>query len=132
MASNKRAADKPEHPVLVVDEPESVGIAEEELNLFRIARRANGGGDDVGIRRRLGGDEGVQHSVVGGVLAVEEEHPIGCGGLQAGATGRGRDDIHGDASRVFCQPVRPPDALVPARNDGDSSPARQSLAPARG
>jgi hypothetical protein len=78
------AADEPEHAVLVLEQAHGAGIAEEELNGRPIVGGAGGGGDDVGVRRGLRGEECVQQRVVRLVVLVEEHDPAG---LRAGEAG---------------------------------------------
>ena len=72
-------ADQPEHPVLVLCQPQRPGVAEKQLHTVGVVGRTNGDRDDVRARGGLGGDQDVQQLVDGLIVIVEEDDPV-CGG----------------------------------------------------
>jgi hypothetical protein len=59
LCSCELAPEQPEHAVLVLDEAEGAGIAEEQLDAAGIVGRPNRRGDQIGARRHLRCYEGV-------------------------------------------------------------------------
>ena len=71
----RATADQPEDAVLVLDEPERPGIAEEQLHGRRHRPPGARGRDDVGAGSGLRGDKRVEERVVRHVVIVDEARP---------------------------------------------------------
>src|SRR5262249_55425366 len=116
----ERRTHEADHAVLVFDETEGGGIAEEEVDTFGIVLRADRGGDDVCLRRRLHPDKGVNQFVVRIGVTVEEDDPFHGGPRQARAAGFSLCHVYLDGSRPPRDPATAPQTASAVDDDSDA------------
>src|SRR5438874_2573500 len=120
MAGESYHAVPAEDAEAALDQPERPWAAEEQPNPFSHVRDPDGGSHDVRIHCGLGGDEHVEHAVVGLVVAVEEDHPVSGRASEPGDSRLRLDDVNlrtpGRLPKLPCVPR----AVVVGGDDGDA------------